>query len=115
MPAATEDIVVVNFHKLRKGKSRVERKLHVRGKAGNQGRFQKNIQDFLSTFVSTYAMIGRGTKGKNKALNDFWYLMRNQFWEKFTLEDARVGLPNEQALSDQEVTRRTNEVGANYL
>ena len=103
----------LQIHAVRKARTREERKARKGGKAGNPGRFRTDIQDFLSGYVDVYMSIGKGKKGKNKELDDFWHMIQSKFWEQYTGEDARVGMPqNGAGVSHQVIVEETNDVSS---
>ena len=56
-------------------------------------------------------MIEKGKKGRNNELEDFWHMLRSAFWVKFTVDDARIGMPQDgEGLAQQKVVDSTNEV-----
>ena len=106
-----EETDLVQIHAQRKSKTRQERKKCVGGKAGNQGRFRADIQEFLLTYVDVYQTIDKGKKGRNNELEEFWHMIRSAFWVKFTVNDARIGMPQDgEGLTPNKVVESTNEV-----
>ena len=106
-----EGVVGNLVHAQRRSKTRAERALRKGGKAGNQGRFKPVIEDFLNGYVDVYAVAHKSAGGRAKGLDEFWHLVRSEFWEKFDWKDARVGMPsNGEGLKQEDVMTRTNEV-----
>lgn len=100
-------------HARRKSKTKAERQARKGGKAGNQGRFRGNMFTFLMEYVDVYAAAHKSAEGKLKGLEEFWHLIRTEFWERFDWKEAREGMPFDGAgLTEEEVMTQTNEVSS---
>lgn len=95
-----------------RSKTKQERLAAVGGKSGNQGRFQGETQEYFNGKYKEYSRINKqiGTKNKAEDLSTFWATLRDDFWDKFTVADARVGLEGQQHKSDSQVMTETNQV-----
>lgn len=101
----------IDIHAWRTSKTKAQRAAAKGGKAGNQGRFRPDIRDWLETFLDAYVSVEKGTKGQNKELGDFWFSVIGEFWNRYTVQDARVGMVLDgQGLSDSAVIKKTNNV-----
>lgn len=106
-----EEVAGDLVHAQRRSKTRAERAMRKGGKAGNQGRFQPAIEEFLNDYVDVYAAAHKSAGGRAKGLDEFWHLIRSEFWAKFNWKDARVGMvSNGEGLKQEEVMTKTNEV-----
>ena len=98
-------------HAQRRSRTKAERTARKGHKAGNQGRFQPAIDEFLSEYLDVYAVAQSSANGKAKNLDEFWHLIRSEFWARFDWKDARIGMQFDGAgLKQEEVMTRTNEV-----
>lgn len=98
----------------RRARTKKEREDAKGGKAGHPGRFHGEILDFLMGFVGDYNTLPTKENGeRNKALARFWNSVQGQFWERFTIDDARATFeicPD----TDEAVIEELNDVSESY-
>lgn len=109
----SEDNDVRFVHAVRKSKTKAHRITRKGCKAGNQGRWDPDMESLLTEFLDAYGMIDKPGRGKNKGLEEFWAMVRNAFWGRFSWREARAVKGEAWKTMPQEIVMtKTNEVSS---